>query len=151
MVRPLKEGEIIGGLLTGHVGQMANDAGLTMKRAPLTPNTRMAFEVSEYAKDRGVFDEFHRECYRALWEDGSNLGQIGILQELGAKVGLDPNEIKEILESGLYAVRAKEQYDEAVSLGVSGIPSFIIGGYFFSGAQPYEVFKRVVEMVRNPS
>ena len=46
-VRPLKEGEEVGALLTGHIGEVANDAGLTMRRAPITPNTRMAFEASE--------------------------------------------------------------------------------------------------------
>ena len=151
VVRPLKEGEVVGGLLTGHVGQTADGAGLTMRRASVTPNTRMAFEASEYAKDMGVFEIFHRECYIAFWEEGADLGQMVVLQGIGEKVGLDPNQLKEILESGVYTTRTREQYDEAISLGVNGIPSFIMGGYFFSGAQPYEIFKRVAEMVRNPS
>ena len=151
VMRPLREGEVVGGLLTGHVGQTAYEAGLTMRRASVTPNTRMAFEASEYAKDMGVFEKFHRECYIAFWEEGADLGKMVVLQRIGETVGLDPKQLKDILESGLYTTRTKEQYDEAISLGVNGIPSFSIGGYFFSGAQPYEIFKRVAEMVRNPS
>lgn len=144
----LKKDEKVGDHLTGYIGEIADEIGLTMKRAPLTPNTRMAFEASEFAKDKDRFEEFHRACYRALWEDGLDLGQISVLQQLGEEVGLDSEELKTVLDTGQYTSRTKEQYDRAISLGVNGIPSFIIGGYFFSGAQPYEAFKRVVEIVK---
>ena len=78
------------------------------------------------------------------------MGQISVLQSLGKEVGLDTDEMKSVLDTGHYTAKAKEQYAEALSIGVNGIPSFIIGRYFFSGAQPYEVFKRVVEMVKKP-
>lgn len=148
-VRPLREGEKIGGSLTGHIGDAADEAGLTMRRAPLTPNTRMAFEASEFAKDKGLFEQFHRVCYSAFWEDGVDLGQLSVLQQLGEQVGLNASEMKDILDTGRYTSQAQEQYDEALSIGVSGIPSFIIGRYFFSGAQPYELFKKVAENVLN--
>lgn len=148
-VRPLREGEKVGGSLTGHIGEVADEAGLTMRRAPLTPNTRMAFEASEFAKDKGLFEQFHRVCYKAFWEDGADLGQLSVLQQLGEQVGLNANEMKDILDTGHYTAQAQEQYDEALSIGVNGIPSFIIGRYFFSGAQPYELFKKVAETVRN--
>ena len=93
-VRKLREGERIGGPLTGHIGEVADEAGLTMRRAPLTPNTRMAFEASEFAKDKGLFEEFHRACYRAFWEEGVDLGQLSVLQHLGEQVGLDAEEMK---------------------------------------------------------
>jgi predicted DsbA family dithiol-disulfide isomerase len=150
IVKPLKEGEKVGDPLTGHIGEIAAEAGLTIRRAPLTPNTRMAFEASEFAKDQGLFEQFHRACYRALWEDGVDLGQLSVLLLIGEQVGLDAQEMKGILDTGHYESQAKEQYNEALSIGVNGIPSFIIGGYFFSGAQPYETFKKVVEMVKKP-
>ena len=93
-VRPLKEGEEVGALLTGHIGEVANDAGLTMRRAPITPNTRMAFEASELAKDKGVFEEFHRACYCAFWENG--LGKWAA--ELGQNwVPSEPADVSETL------------------------------------------------------
>ena len=89
LVRPLKEDEKVGDSLTGHIGEVAVEAGITMRRAMLTPNTRMAFEASEFAKDKGLFEEFLRACYRGLWEDGVDLGQLSVLQDLGKQVGLD--------------------------------------------------------------
>ena len=58
--------------------------------------------------------------------------------------------MKDSLDTNHYTAQTREQYDEALSIGVSGIPSFIIGGYFFSGAQPYEIFKKVVDAVKGP-
>lgn len=148
MVRTPREGEKPGSSLTGHIGEVADEAGLTMRRASLTPNTRLAFEASEFAKDKGLFEPFHRACYRAFWEDGVNLGQVSVLQQLGEQVGLDVKEMKERLDTGYYTPQAQAQYEEAISIGVNGIPSFIIGRYFFAGAQPYELFKRVAETVQ---
>ena len=147
-IRKLKAGEKAGGPLTGHIGDVADQAGLIMRRPRITPNTRMAFEASEYAKDMGRFQDFHRACYRALWEDGLDLGQLSVLQQLGENVGLDSQEMKSVLDTGQYTAQTKEQYEEAISVGINAIPSFIIGGYFFSGAQPYASFKRVVEMMK---
>lgn len=148
IVRELKEGERHGSPLTGHLGEAAEEAGLVMRRAPLTPNTRLAFEASEFAKDAGLFEPFHRACYRAFWEDGANLGELSALQYIGERVGLDSAAMEERLASGHYTAIAQTQYKEALSIGVRGIPSFIIGRYFFSGAQPYDLFRRVAEMAQ---
>ncbi len=148
VVREQKEGEQPGSPLTGHLGEVAEESGLVMRRAPLTPNTRLAFEASEFAKDAGLFEPFHRECYRALWEDGANLGELSVLQQIGKQVGLDPAAMEERLGAGHYTSAAQTQYEEALSIGVRGIPSFIIGRYFFSGAQPYDLFKRVADMAQ---
>ena len=148
IVRPAKEGEQVGSPLTGHLGEVAEEAGLVMRRAPLTPNTRLAFEASEFAKDAGLFEPFHRECYRAFWEDGANLGELSVLQEIGKQVGLDPAAMEERLATGHYTAAAQTQYEEALAIGVRGIPSFIMGRYFFSGAQPYDLFRRVADMVQ---
>ena len=118
-----------------------------MRRAPITPNSRFSFEASEHAKEKGIFEPFHTLCYKSFWEDGANLGDISVLQDIGKAVGLNPDELKTEIDRGTYTARAQSQYDEAVKLGVQGIPSFVIGKYFFSGAQPYDLFKEVAERV----
>ena len=147
-MRSHREGSEPGTPLTGHIGEIADEIGLTMRRAPITPNTRLAFEASEFAKDKGLFVPFHKACYRALWEDGANLGELSVLQQLAEQVGLDGQEMKEQLNIGYYTAQTQTQYEEALSIGVNGIPSFIIGRYFLSGAQPYELFKQVAEKVQ---
>ena len=112
--RPPRDGEQPGSPLTGHLGEVAEEAGLVMRRAPLTPNTRLAFEASEFAKDMGLFEPFHRACYRVFWEEGVNLGKLPVLQQIGEQVGLDPAAMEERLTAGHYTAAAQTQYEEAL-------------------------------------
>ncbi|MBI2855910.1 MAG: DsbA family protein [Chloroflexi bacterium] len=148
IVREPRPGSEPGTLVSGHLGEVAEEANIVMRRAPITPNTRLSFEASEFAKEKGLFEPFHRVCYKAFWEDGVNLGDIPVLQRLGEQVGLDPQEMKERLDTGHYTAQAETQYKEALAIGVRGIPSFIMGRYFFSGAQPYEFFQHVAQLVQ---
>jgi predicted DsbA family dithiol-disulfide isomerase len=148
VTRKPRDGSEPGALLEGRMGEAAVEAGLIMRRAPVTPNTRMSFEASEFAKEKGLFEEFHNACYRALWEDGVNLGEESALQRIGEGVGLDALEMKECLDEGRYTAQVETQYKEALGMGVQGIPSFIMGQYFFSGAQPYEFFVQLARRVQ---
>ncbi len=134
-----------GQLLTGHLGEMAKEAGLVMRRAPLTPNSRPALEATEYAKDKGKFEEFHDYLMRGFWEDGKNIGDMAVLAEAAKSSGLDWEELSKHLTERTYSSRVDEQIDMAHRMGINAIPAFIIGRYFFMGAQPYELFKEVVD------
>ena len=148
MVRENRGGDEPGALITGHLGDAAADANLVMRRAPKTPNSKLSFEASEFAKDNGVFEPFHKACYKSFWEEGVDLGDISVLQGIGRQVGLDPDEMKNRLDTGHYTEQAENQYREALAIGVRGIPSFIMGRYFFSGAQPYDFFRQVAERIQ---
>lgn len=134
--------------VTGHLGDMAQESGLVMRRAPVVPFTRPVFEAAEYAKAQGRFDEFHWAAFKAYWEDGKNLGDTAALKEIAYGSGLDPEGLKSCLETNQYTKTVEEQIEEAHHYGITGIPAFIIGKYLFMGAQPYEFFQKVVEQVQ---
>ena len=46
---------------------------------------------------------------------------------------------------GHYAQKVVDQYHEALGYGIRGIPTFVFDNLLFSGAQPYEVFQRVMD------
>ena len=120
-----------------------------MKRSPIVPNSRLSFEASEFAKDKGLFPEFHTACYKAFWDNGVNLGDPEVLCDLAQGVGLNPEELQTHLQAGTYTQQTRDQYDEALKLGIRAIPSFIIGPYLFSGAQPYEFFQEVAKRAQD--
>ena len=119
----------------------AEQADLVMRRSPLTPYTMYALEATEYAQQCGQFYPFHLAAYKAYWEEGKNLGDMSVIQELALKRDLDWPELSERLESGYYRETVLAQFQEAVDLGIRGIPAFLIGNQLFTGAQPYEIFK----------
>ena len=56
-----------------------------------------------------------------------------------------PSSIQDHLANRTFKEEVEKQYEEALKVGVTGIPAYVIGNYFFMGAQPYEVFKQVAE------
>ena len=127
------------------VQQQAKAAGIIMNRPEWTPNTRMALEATEAAKQAGVGEAFHEAAYRAYWGEGVDLGKPENFKPIADEVGLDWPTLEKHLEHRTYKEEVEKQYQEALNVGVTGIPAYVIGRFFFVGAQPYDVFKQVAE------
>ena len=136
-----------GNALSEPLKSNAEEAGLVMKLPPLYPNTMYSLEATEHAQQQGKFMEFHKAAYKALWEDGQDLGDLSVIGSVAESVGLDSADLVPRLESNEYSSTVMEQYQEALGYGVRGIPTFVIGNLMFSGAQPYQVFKSAMERV----
>ena len=140
--RQPRPGEL-GDHLSDPLRTYAEEAGLVMRRPPVIPYTIYALEATEYAQQQGQFDAFHLAAYKAYWEEGKDLGDLAVIQGLAMGCGLDWPELSERLESGYYRETIDTQFQQATSLGIHGIPAFLIGNQLFTGAQPDDVFKLV--------
>jgi len=118
-----------------------------MRPPPQTPYTMYALEATEYAKNHGKFEPFHRLMYKAVWEDGKDIGDLEVIREAAEESGLDWTELKDRLETRQYQKIVMEQYQQAMDMGIEGVPGFVIGNFMFTGAQPYDVFQDVVNRV----
>ncbi|MDP6073175.1 MAG: DsbA family protein, partial [SAR202 cluster bacterium] len=133
--RRLKPGEEPNGPLGDPLKSSAEEAGLIMRRAPVTPYTMYALEATEFAKEQGKFDEFHLGMYKALWEDSKDLGDFDVIRGVAEECDLDWKDLHECLESRHYEETVMGQFQEAVNYGITGIPGFIIGNVLFTGAR----------------
>ena len=140
MARQPRAGES-GDQLGEPIRTYAEEAGLVMRRAPMTPYTLYVLEATEYAQQQGQFYPFHLAAYKAYWEDCKDLGDMDVIREIALECGLDWQELSERLQSGYYRETVLAQYRQAVDLGIRGVPAFLIGNQLFTGAQPYEIFK----------
>ena len=129
----------------------AKESGLVMRPLSRTPNTMYALEATEYAQQNGKFLEFHQEAYKALWTDKKDLGDIDVLIRIADSVDLDSEELRSSLEQETYSGVVMGQYQEALSHGIRGIPTFLVGNLLFTGAHPYDVFKEAMKRVMEPA
>ena len=129
------------------VKRMSEQLGLRMIKPPFIPCTRPALEAAEYAKEHGSFEQFHLAVFKAYLEDGKNIGLRSILRDIAERCGLDADELEVCLDEGRYAERINIQNKEARELGLSVIPSYIIGRHLIEGARPYEIFQSVMTRV----
>ena len=134
--------------MDGHLGDLAREAGLTMIRSGWTPYTRPAMQAGEYAKSVGKFDDLHLALFKLYWEQGANLGDMAVLKQAAESVGMDAATMEQALATGEYAESVQEQVDWAHKVGITAIPAFVFDDrYLLMGAQPYEVFKQVMDKV----
>ncbi|WP_394826848.1 2-hydroxychromene-2-carboxylate isomerase [Pendulispora albinea] len=70
--------------------------------------------------------------FSAVWRLGRNVEDPQVIEEIGATVGLDPAVIAEASSDETKA-RLRTQTDEAIELGVFGVPTMLVDGEMFWG------------------
>jgi predicted DsbA family dithiol-disulfide isomerase len=123
---------------------MFEASGLVYNPHPdIVPNTKQALRVTELARARGLHRDVHDRLMDAYWGEGRNIGDPTELRVLAVEAGLDPGEVDEVIAGDTYADRVQASTAEAHSVGINGIPAFVLDGRLLVlGAQPREVFER---------
>ncbi len=128
-----------------HLDEMAAEVGLVMKRRDRRINTRLALSTAEFARERGKYDEVRVALMKAHWEATADLDRVEDLQRIAAGAGLDPADLKRVLDEGRYEALLDRYREEATSMGIDAVPAHIVGQrYLLVGAQPYEAFTEVL-------
>ena len=109
--------------------------------AGLTGNTLDAHQLLQLGKARGIQDAVIERLYRAYFTEQRSVFDRDSLVVLAGEAGLDQAEARDVLERDAYVEAVAADVREARSLGVSGVPFFVLGGrYGVSGAQATDVF-----------
>ena len=132
------------GMMWARIASLGETVGLEMKSPELLANSRLALEAAEFAKEYGKAELFEERVFRAYFNENLNIGSQGILAELAAEVGLDPNELNLALESKRYEQRINDNAHAAHERGVDGVPTFFVGDYPLVGAQSEPVMRQVL-------
>lgn len=112
--------------------------------APATlPNTLDALRLTELARDRELHAPLHDRLMDAFWSEARDVGDHETLRELARDVGLPDEDVERMLASDEYRERVEASTAEAQSIGINGIPAFLLGGKLLVlGAHPRETFER---------
>ena len=135
--------------LNAHVTQMAAEEGLTYNfDHSVVANSFNAHRYSHFAKLHGKGIEAEEQLFKAYFTDGKNIDDPDTLVELGSAIGLNPDEVRQTIESDDFADDVKQDIAEAQHLGIQGVPFFVMNNkYGVSGAQPAEVFDEALGQV----
>jgi len=108
-------------------------------------NSRAALELSELARDRGVYDEMHTLLFSAYFHDGKNIADPDVLCDIAVKAGLRQEEAKEAFEKKTYTDRLASSLAKGKGKGISAVPAFIFSdGQTIIGAQSLVMFKNIL-------
>jgi predicted DsbA family dithiol-disulfide isomerase len=127
---------------------MAEKLGVYMKLPTVSPYpyTNLAFQGLEFAKDHGKADEYNDAVFRAFFQQSRDIGCIDVLADIAKEVGLDPEQFRAALEQGTYRDRVQQLLRTAYEqVGVTAVPTMIIGRQRLEGLYPAETMRQVIE------
>ena len=129
------------------IEQRAAGLGITFARGRTwTSNSHLALEAAEFAAEQGDPSPFHRAMFKAYFEDLADIGDLDTLVRVGVGAGLPKGELREALASGRFRERVDEGIRWSQQLGVTAVPTFVLGGKFaIVGAQGASVFEDVLQ------
>jgi predicted DsbA family dithiol-disulfide isomerase len=139
----------LGGDFSASLHRMFDEAGLAYAQTrDKVPNSRRALALGELARERGVHAELHPRLFDAYWARNLDLHDAEVLVSEGAAVSLSPDEIRIAIDDPGYAARIAHETETATQLGVGGVPGWVVDERLLvPGAQPHEVFDRVMEQL----
>ena len=133
------------------VNRLAAGVGLQLKLHERLINSRPALQAAEFARAQGRFGLMHLELLKAYWDEGRDVSDIGVLKEVAARVGVDVAGMEAAVTENRFGDYLDARRAEADELGINGIPAHVIADrYLVMGAQPYDLFERVMAKVGVP-
>jgi len=129
------------------IEQRASGLGITFTRGrSWTSNSHLALEAAAFADEHGDPWRFHRAMFKAYFEDLEDIGNLDTVARVGAGAGLPEPELRAALTSGRYREQVDEGIRWAQQLGVTAVPTFVLGGtYGIVGAQEAPVFEDLLQ------
>ena len=136
-------------VMTRRLNDIAAPFSLSFRKIVHIANSRLALEASEFAKDHGRFDAFHRKLFDAYFTKGGDIGAIGILMQIARDTGLDADSLRRALEAGTFRSKLEKAREEAVRLRVTAAPTFLFNDKErIVGAQPLDVFRDLLKKMQ---
>jgi predicted DsbA family dithiol-disulfide isomerase len=129
------------------VRERARPLGLDLRFEIARPgNTFDAHRLLHLARARGCQDALKGRLFQAYFTEGAAIGDPEVLSRLAVEVGLDPDEVRDVLASDRYAQDVRADEEQAGAYGVRGVPFFVIDGrYGVAGAQSAEHLASVLD------
>jgi protein-disulfide isomerase len=107
---------------------------------PNHPNARPAAEAAACAAEQDKFWQYHD----ALFANPSKLADAD-LKAHAAELGLDTTKFNACVDTHATKKVVETDTEAGQDAGVDGTPAFFINGRMISGAQPFDVFKKIID------
>ncbi len=124
--------------------------GLPYGERTHTYNSRLAQELGVWADTQPGGDKLHDALFKAYFVTNRNIGDPDVLLDIVKSLGLDVESARKALEERSFSDAVDEDWGRARQYGITGVPTYVAGGYGVVGAQPYEVLEQLMTELKVP-
>jgi predicted DsbA family dithiol-disulfide isomerase len=117
---------------------------IVLPRVSPQPYSRLAFEGFAYAAERGLGRCYTERVFRAFFVKQRDIGQVEILADIAAELGLDADDFRAALNSGRYAGTHQQALRRARELEITTVPTFLVDGRRLKGVPSAEALHRLL-------
>lgn len=110
----------------------------------LGPLSEQAAHGAECAREQGKFWPYHDRLFE---QTGPLAFTEKRLKEYARDLGLEGKAFGTCMASGRHKDRIRQETQVARYLGATGTPTFLINGQLLIGAQPFETFDRILDVM----
>jgi predicted DsbA family dithiol-disulfide isomerase len=121
--------------------------GLPYGERTMTYNSRLSQELGKWADTQPGGEAIHDALFRAYFVDARDISQPAVLLEIVKQVGLPVEAARDVLEKRTFKAAVDADWKLSRDYGITGVPTFVAGGYGVVGAQPYEALVQLVRKV----
>lgn len=125
---------------TGKVRLVYKDFPLSF-HANAAPAAVAAYCAGEQDNYWGMHDALYLNL--SLWSKAEDAN--GVFKAIAKELKLNKKKFAECIESGRYDDKITANQAEGVRAGISGTPGFLVNGQKVVGAQPFAVFKALID------
>jgi protein-disulfide isomerase len=128
---------------------------LVYRDFPLTNIHPMAVPsalAAECAGEQGKFFEYHDKMFLEQNKLEPTEGRFSTVSYTQAdlvawagQIGLNTGSLQNCLTSQKYLDEVNQDMEDGSAFGVTGTPGFFVNGRYINGAQPFSVFKQIIE------
>ncbi|NNP74424.1 dithiol-disulfide isomerase [Acinetobacter defluvii] len=131
-----------------NIAAMAKEEGIEFNwENANSGNTFNAHRIIHLAQSKGLGSEAKEAFFYSYMTQGLPIGERETIEDVASRIGLNPVEVDDVLNSDEFADFVKFDQDVArEQLKVTGVPFFVFDQRIaLAGAQPREVFIQVLE------
>jgi protein-disulfide isomerase len=111
------------------------------------PEAIVAAVAAQCAADQGKYWQYHDKLFREQYNRGEGVIRFKVadLKKWGADLRLDTAAFNACVDSERHKEEVAKDYSDGTGVGIQGTPMFFINGRVVGGAQPYPVFKKIID------
>tara|TARA_Y100000589_G_C26920105_1_gene533989 strand:+ start:61 stop:678 length:618 start_codon:yes stop_codon:yes gene_type:complete len=125
------------------MSKLMHEENLDYNYRKYTYNSRLAQELGYWGEFKYKNDLIHDEIYKSYFINKKNVYEIDVLVDAAVRAKLPQEEAKNILEKRTYRDIIDKHWNYSYKIGVTGVPTYILGESYLVGAQQVKNFHKL--------